>query len=182
MTISGNVPVWFLDNKPLMPYNPLMFLTYKYLLLPTKRQRQELDSVCEEQRQLYNGALQERNWVYEKSKKGLTLYNQFKSLVEWRNIDQEASKLPANLQRWTLRRLDNAFKAFLKGVKKDPDRWASLGIEVLSGGVPLDSRSLVGYALKIGESNSRVYHHLSRSIFIESCQKVQKSNLVYSLR
>lgn len=106
-----------------MPYNPFMFLTYKYLLLPTKRQRQELDSICEEQRQLYNGAFQERNWVYEKTRKGLTLYEQCRALTEWRNTDQEASKLPVNLQRWTLRRLDNAFKAFMKGVKKSPERW-----------------------------------------------------------
>ena len=121
-----------------------MFLTYKYLLLPTKRQRQELDSICEEQRQLYNGALQERNWVYEKTKKVLTLHDQCRALTEWRNLDQSARQLPVNLQRWTLGRLDNAFKAFLKGAKKDPDRcgkpryrsakrWHSFGFAEFSG-------------------------------------------------
>ena len=100
-----------------------MFLTYKYVLLPTKRQRQELDAICEEQRQLYNGALWARNWAYEKTKRVLTLFDQCKELAKWRQSDQEASRLSSNLQRWTLRRLDNAFKAFLKRAKNKSDRW-----------------------------------------------------------
>ena len=100
-----------------------MFLTYKYVLLPTKRQHKELSTICEEQRQLYNGALWARNWAYERTTRGLTLYDHYKELTEWRQSDQDANGFPANLQRWTLRRLDNAFKAFLKRAKNKTDKW-----------------------------------------------------------
>ena len=171
-----------------MIYNPLMFLTYKYLLLPTKRQRQELDSICEEQRQLYNGALQERNWVYEKTKKSLTLYDQCKSLTEWRNVDQEASKLPSTLQRWTLRRLDNAFKAFMKGAKKDPERWGkpryrsakrwhSFGFSEFSGITLRDKR----IKFKGLSSSIRVNFHreLPKGAEIKSCVFTKIANHWY---
>ena len=44
-----------------------MLLTYRYRLMPTKRQHRALESVLEWQRQLYNAALQERIEAYRKA-------------------------------------------------------------------------------------------------------------------
>ena len=41
-------------------------LTYKYRLLPNKRQHAALAALLEDQRQLYNAALQERIGCYPK--------------------------------------------------------------------------------------------------------------------
>ena len=41
-----------------------MFLTYRYRLLPTKRQHRALETILELQRQLYNAALEERIDAY----------------------------------------------------------------------------------------------------------------------
>jgi putative transposase len=38
-----------------------MILTYRYRLLPTKRQHRSLETILESQRQLYNAALEE--WI-----------------------------------------------------------------------------------------------------------------------
>src|SRR5687768_3217654 len=51
-----------LENEP-------MILTYKYRLLPTKRQHTALARILEDQRHLYNAALQERIDCYRKTAK-----------------------------------------------------------------------------------------------------------------
>ena len=94
-----------------------MFLTYKYRLLPNKRQHKVLADICEAQRQLYNAALEERIDCYRKTGKGRTFFDQCKALTECRRDLQEMSDLPVNLQRWTLKRLDDAFSGFFRRVK-----------------------------------------------------------------
>lgn len=44
-----------------------MHLTYKYRLLPTRAQHRALERILEDQRQLYNAALQERIECYRKT-------------------------------------------------------------------------------------------------------------------
>ena len=41
-----------------------MILTYRFRLLPTRRQYRALEAILESQRQLYNAALQERIGAY----------------------------------------------------------------------------------------------------------------------
>src|SRR5688500_653637 len=94
-----------------------MLLTYRYRLLPTKRQHQALEAVLEAQRQLYNAALEERMDAYRKAGITRTLYDQQKALTEWRQSDAEAAAFPLNLQRATLIRLDQAYKGFFRRVK-----------------------------------------------------------------
>jgi len=95
-----------------------MILTYAYRLLPTKRQHRALENLLESQRQLYNAALQERIEAYRKANITRTYFDQTKALTEWRQSDPEASAIPVALQRATLKRLDEAYKAFFRRVKK----------------------------------------------------------------
>jgi putative transposase len=94
-----------------------MILTNRYRLLPTKQQHRALEAILESQRQLYNAALEERIDAYRKAKVTRTYFDQAKALTEWRQEDPEASALPANLQRATLKRLDEAYNAFFRRVK-----------------------------------------------------------------
>ena len=114
-----------------------MLLSYKYQLQPTHSQMNSSDFICEEQRVLYNAALQERIDCYSKTNKPITYYNQCKSL---KDIEQN---IPVNLQRWTLSKLDISFKAFFKRLKskikagfpryRAKSRWKSFGFAEFSG-------------------------------------------------
>ena len=86
-----------------------MFLTCRYRILPSKRQHAALRAICETQRQLYNAALEERISCYRKTGKGRAFIDQCKALTLCRRDLPEMESLPANLQRWTLKRLDEAF-------------------------------------------------------------------------
>src|SRR5258706_11736116 len=94
-----------------------MILTYKYRILPTKRQHDFLLNILEQQRFLYNAALEERIDYYRKTGRAKTYYAQTKGLAEWRQQDQDARGLPSSLQRWTLKRLDDAFRGFFNRLK-----------------------------------------------------------------
>ena len=95
-----------------------MIVTYRYRLLPTKRQHRALEHILESQRQLYNAALEERIGAYGKAGLTRTYFDQCKALTEWRQSDPEASALPVNLPRATLKRLDDAYRAFFRRVAK----------------------------------------------------------------
>src|SRR5260221_10717312 len=94
-----------------------MILTYRYRVLPTKRQHRALERILEAQRQLYNGALEERMQAYRKAGITRRYVDQSKALTEWRRSDPEAASVPVALQRWTLKRLDDAYQAFFRRVK-----------------------------------------------------------------
>jgi putative transposase len=100
-------------------YAPATFviLTYRYRLLPTKRQHRTLEAILESQRQLYNAALEERIGAYRKAGVTRTYFDQSKALTEWRQSDPDGRALPVNLQRATLKRLEEAYKGFFRRVK-----------------------------------------------------------------
>jgi putative transposase len=91
-----------------------MILTYKYRLLPNKRQHAALAAICETQRLLYNCALEERIDCYRKTGKGRSYIDQCQALTECRRDLPEMGALPANLQRWTLKRVDEAYGGFFR--------------------------------------------------------------------
>ncbi len=95
-----------------------MILTYRYRLLPTKRQHKALETILENQRQLYNAALQERIEAYRKAEITRSYVDQCKALTQWRQTDREAVAIPVALQRWTLKQLDQAYRGFFGRVKK----------------------------------------------------------------
>jgi putative transposase len=94
-----------------------MILTYRYRLLPSKRQHRALVGLLDTQRALYNAALEERIDCYRKTGKGVTFIDQCKSLTSCRRDIPEMGALPVNLQRWTLKRLDEAFQGFFRRIK-----------------------------------------------------------------
>jgi putative transposase len=121
-----------------------MNLTYRYRLLPSKAQHRALTAICEAQRLLYNAALEERIDCYRKTGKGITYADQSKSLTECRMSLPDMAALPANLQRWTLRRLDDAYQAFFRRLKARSGKagfprfrghnwWDSFGFAEFSG-------------------------------------------------
>lgn len=95
----------------------MQVLTYKYRLLPTRKQHEALVAVLDSQRALYNAALEERISCYRATGKSLTYIDQSRSLTECRRDMPEMAALPVNIQRGTLRRLDEAYKAFFRRVK-----------------------------------------------------------------
>jgi putative transposase len=92
--------------------------TYKYRLLPTRRQHEALITILKSQRQLYNAALEERIDCYRKTGKRRSYIDQCKALTECRAALPDMRALPANLQRGTLRRIDEAFKGFFGRLKR----------------------------------------------------------------
>ena len=95
-----------------------MIVTYRYRLLPAKRQHRALEHILESQRQLYNAALEERIGAYRMAGVTRTYVDQTKALTEWRRSDPEALALPLRLQRATLKRLDEAYRGFFRRIAK----------------------------------------------------------------
>ena len=95
-----------------------MYLTYRYRILPTKRQHRALEAILESQRQLYNAALEERIDAYRKTGIRRTYFDQSKALTEWRHSDEDGARLPVTLQRATLKRLDDAYRGFFRRLKR----------------------------------------------------------------
>ena len=112
------------------------FRTFKYRILLKKGQYKELARIAESQRQIYNAALQERIDCYSKTGKGRSYIDQCKAITELRK-DSKFSNVPANMQRWTLKRLDDAYKGFFKRSGfprfKGFHRWRAFGFAEFSG-------------------------------------------------
>lgn len=114
-----------------------MILTYRYKLAPSKAQYGLLDRLCGLQRQLYNAALQERCDAWRLNKLSITKLDQFKSLTQIRSFDESYASIPVSMSRWSIARVDDAFKGFFSRVKrgekpgfprfKGKGRWRSFG-------------------------------------------------------
>lgn len=94
-----------------------MLLTYRYKLLPTKAQHRALERILEDQRQLYNAALEERIACYQKTGKSISYIDQCRSLTLCRASIPDMSALHVNVQRATLKRIDTAFAGFFSRLK-----------------------------------------------------------------
>lgn len=94
-----------------------MILTYRVRLEPTWKQRRALERILEQQRQLYNAALEERIGCYRKTGKSLSDIAQSRSLTEIRAFDPTFAGVQRRIQRATLIRLQRAYQAFFKRAK-----------------------------------------------------------------
>lgn len=140
--------------------------SFKYRLLPSKGQHRVLERILEDQRILYNAALTERIDYYRRTGKSRSYMDQCKALTECRHDIPEMSDLPLNIQRWTLKRLDDAFAAFFRRAKakggkagfpryRGKGHWRSFGFAEFSG-VRLD-----GNRLRFAGTGVRVHIHRS---------------------
>ena len=133
--------------------------TFVFRLNPTRAQHASLQCFLDGQRKLYNAALEERRDAWSKGKVSISLNDQTKSLTEIRKFDEDYGNAPYNLSKWTLKRLDDAFKAFFRRAKKggkagfprfrSAGRWQSFGFHQkdglrLKGNKLLFSGGLVG--------------------------------------
>jgi putative transposase len=121
-----------------------VILTYRYRLLPLKSQHRALERLCAAQRELYNAALEERIDCCRKTGKTRTYIDQCKALTQCRHALPEMAELPANLQRWTLKRMDDAFQGFFRRLKarsgkagfprfRGKGRWEAFGFSEFRG-------------------------------------------------
>src|ERR1700728_1678820 len=138
--------------SPTFERKETVILTYRYRLLPLKSQHRALERLCAAQRELYNAALEERIDCYRKTGKTRTYIDQCKALTECRRELPEMGALPANLQRWTLKRLDDAFQGFFRRIKarsgkaglprfRGKGRWEAFGFNEFSG-IQFDGKRL----------------------------------------
>jgi putative transposase len=91
---------------------------------------------------LYNAALYERIVSYTETGKALSYFDQCKALTKLRE-DQEFAALPQKMQRWTLKRLDEAFAGFFRRLEergkggfpryRNRPRWKSFGFSEFRG-------------------------------------------------
>lgn len=95
----------------------VLIRTFRYPLRPTAAQEATLDTWRRQCCDLYNAALQERRDAWRKQRVSIGLYDQFKTLTEWRRSDPDGAAVPVEVQRSALRRVDLAFKAFFRRVK-----------------------------------------------------------------
>jgi len=155
-----------------------MHLTYKYRLLPSKKQHQALAATCEAQRLLYNAALEERVDCYAKTGKGLNYIAQCNGLTQWRKSDLDAASTPLKLQRWTLKRLDDAYRAFFRRVRmrngkagfprfRGQGRWNAFGFHEFVG-IRFDGRRL-RFAGMPGGLRVHLHRPLPKDAKIKSC-------------
>ena len=77
-----------------------------------------MQSFFEQQRHLWNAALEQRITAYKRRGVSVSKYEQHQGLTELRQADPEFSQYDVNCQRSILNRLDRAFQAFFARVKR----------------------------------------------------------------
>lgn len=121
-----------------------LLLTYKYRLNPERRQHRALERILEQQRQLYNAALEERIECYRKTGKSISEVDQSRSLTVIRGDDAAFARVQRRIQRGTLKRLDRSYKSFFRRAKAGAG--ASSGFPKFKGREHFDSFSFDAFA------------------------------------
>lgn len=117
--------------------------TYVFRLRPTRAQHAALETVLTDQRRLYNAALEERIGAWRNGKVSIGFNDQTKSLTQIRGFDESYGGVPYNISKWTLKRLDDAMKAFFRRFRagqkpgfprfRSAARWSSFGFHQKDG-------------------------------------------------
>jgi putative transposase len=95
-----------------------MMKSFKYRLYPTRKQRDTLQFILDRNRELYNAALEERREAYRMSKVNISFEMQSAQLPAMKEDRPEYKEIYAQILQETLHRVDKAFKAFFRRVKK----------------------------------------------------------------
>lgn len=98
-----------------------MILTYKYRLSPTDKQSYILDELLFQMQTVYNDALNERRWYWQRSRKLVGYTEQWERIRDerYRFVD-EMNLLNVTSIQQMLRRLDKSYRAFYKGQRGLP--------------------------------------------------------------
>ncbi len=95
-----------------------MHQTFKYRLYPTKKQESTLRFTLEECRWLYNNLLEQRQLAYEDLGVSLSCFDQVNRKTQLRKDRPSLSRVHSQVAANVAVRLDLAFKAFFRRVKK----------------------------------------------------------------
>jgi putative transposase len=95
-----------------------MFRMFKYRIYPTKRQADMLTRSLEVCSELYNAALQERRDAWRLNRASVTFFDQSAQLTEVRKCRADVAEISYCAAENVLKRVDRAFKAFFRRVKK----------------------------------------------------------------
>lgn len=93
-----------------------MIRTYEYRLYPRHTERQHLDLLLEQGREAYNAALNECRNAWETQRNSVKALDQWPYFREWRK--QPGIELNASSLQHLLRRIDKAYAAFFRRLKK----------------------------------------------------------------
>ena len=96
--------------------------TYRTALKMTPAAHKRLDQVLRAQCWLYNQALEERINAYKERSETVTFKQQSKALTALRAERPDWAAINRTIQVATLRRLDNAYKAFFRRVKEGKEK------------------------------------------------------------
>src|SRR4029077_4996889 len=83
---------------------------FRFLLQPTAKQRAALGRLLDDQRELYNAALEERRGAWRWQRRRLTKYDQYRTLTGLRDVRPDTLAFGVTVCRGTLCRLDEAFQ------------------------------------------------------------------------
>lgn len=98
-----------------------MIRTYKYRLSPTKKQTCLLSALFDQMQTVYNDALHERRWAWQRSRRSVTYYDQWNRIRDERHrLPDEMGLLNATSIQQMLRRVDKAHREFYKGKRGAP--------------------------------------------------------------
>jgi putative transposase len=92
--------------------------TFRYRVHPTANQVRALAQQLDYQRELYNAALEERIGAWQWERRSVTYFDQCTTLTGLIEVRPEVVVCGITLCRGTLKRLDLAFAAFFRRVKK----------------------------------------------------------------
>ena len=92
--------------------------TYKYRLYPSKAQVRKLEATLDLCRELYNGALRERRDAWRIRRISINYHAQAVQLPEIKSVRPEFDLVHSQVLQETLKRLDQAFAAFFRRLKK----------------------------------------------------------------
>ena len=95
-----------------------MIRTFHYKLHPNEAQARVLKDWIRQCCTLYNAALEQRITGWRSQHRSITFFDQTADLTALRASDPEWSVVPAEVQRSALRRLNRAYEAFFRRVKR----------------------------------------------------------------
>ncbi len=91
--------------------------SYTFKLAPTRTQERALEALVEQQRRLYNAALEQRRDAWRCRQVSVSRVDQFKELTRLLPEEPELKLFGVQVARGTLWRLDRAFDAFFRRVR-----------------------------------------------------------------
>ena len=126
----------------------------KYRLFPSKAQETALNETLAVCRLVYNSLLHERTALHEQGLKSPTYYTQAPAITRWKKDHAELKTVHSQVLQNVAVRVDLAFQAFFRRVKKNDGKAGETpGYPRLKGEGQYDSITYPGSGFKIGESS-----------------------------